>query len=943
MKKTKKALASLAIASMVMTTVPFNAFAADVVSTRLAGTTASQTAVAIADQTGWTGTVILASSESYGASDALTVGPLAKFLNAPILLQEHSEVLNSDTKAEIVKLHVRTVYVTSGTAVISQGVLDQLKDMGITVESLGGNDRFETSVNIAKKMISLGANVNKVALAYGWLNQDALSIASIASAQTEPILLTEKNSIPASVKAFMDANASIISTDVIGGTGVISDFVKDKFPSTHRYSGNTAYDTNVAVLKGFDSVLKYDHVFIANGETEVDALTGAPLAAIYNSGIVLTNGTKNEGTSYVSSKLTATSIVNVLGGTAVVPEIVSSDVVYVEPTTPIVPPVVDPVVPVTPISSGGGYSGGGGYVPPVVDPQIAIVKTATDAVGTYESAQITNLNEIAIAEEFLIPAENATNYVTNVETKDALTTRITAKTLAIATAKTVLNSETIVTTSEELTTAISIAKDGDIISVNGILGSATTEGYAIYNVTKSVTIKGFDGNKVYGTFNLKTDGATLDKLNVYNRGGGSDSLKNAVNVVSNSVNITDCVFEIPNPDIVASNGGVGNGIVVWPYGDATPNLNIKDNTFKGYGATVPDWSSTGMIVAEDIVMSRVDMPDKNSTKITIPDEQKLVTDNTFIECDSDYVHQNWSDTSNPQVLYSGVSNSEALLDAIDNSAENATILVADGIYLLTKELDIAKPLTIIGTGNVIVQVSTDLGKDNSTKHALGIYAKNVKIKGLTIDSDSKAYGVQAYGDADVNLEDVTIKSSKGAGLTVNGSKVTANNLNTSGNAWGAVNVDPGVSVTTPSIFTLNGGTLTETNQIWSDGANIIGDATVEVNADGYASYSIDGTTTNGKYWTNVAPLQTSIITPEINIPITQDLPATLEIPVVTPKLIESPVIDSVVEPELITPETVVTGEVIQDTPTPVIVDTSVVSDTEKADEVKEVENITVVQ
>ncbi|EGW37745.1 cell wall-binding repeat-containing protein, partial [Desulfosporosinus sp. OT] len=175
MKKTKKALASLAIAGMAMTMIPFNAFANTTVPTRLAGITAEQTAVAIADQTGYTGTAILASSASYGASDALTAGPLAAFLNAPILLQGAGATLNADTKAELTKLNVTKVYVTSGTAVISQGVIDELKGMGITVESLGGVDRFETSVNIAKKMVELGAPVTKVAVAYGWLNQDALS------------------------------------------------------------------------------------------------------------------------------------------------------------------------------------------------------------------------------------------------------------------------------------------------------------------------------------------------------------------------------------------------------------------------------------------------------------------------------------------------------------------------------------------------------------------------------------------------------------------------------------------------------------------------------------------------------------------------------------------------------------------------------------------------
>ncbi|EGW37888.1 cell wall-binding repeat-containing protein [Desulfosporosinus sp. OT] len=325
MKNMNKALASLTIAGMTLGMLPFNAFAVGTIPPRLSGDTAAQTAVQIAEQTGTTDTAILASSASYGMVDALTSGPLATFLNAPILLQEPGSELNSDTKAELAKLEVKKVYVTSGTAVISQSVLDELTDMGIEVISLGGADRFETSVNIANKMIELGASINKVAVAYGWLNQDALSIAPIASAQTEPILLTEKNEIPASVQDFLTTNTSVVTTDVIGGTGVISDTVKDDLPSATRYFGTTAYDTNVAVLKAFDDILTYDNVFVANGETAIDALAGTPLAAKNHAGIVLTNGATNEGTTYASGKLSESSVVTALGGTAVVPDSIITD------------------------------------------------------------------------------------------------------------------------------------------------------------------------------------------------------------------------------------------------------------------------------------------------------------------------------------------------------------------------------------------------------------------------------------------------------------------------------------------------------------------------------------------------------------------------------------------------------------------------------------------
>nr|WP_052304294.1 cell wall-binding repeat-containing protein [Desulfosporosinus orientis] len=86
MEKTKKLLSSLAAAGLALNMLPFNSFAAGTVPTRLAGTTAVQTANAIADQAGWTGTAILSSSTSYGMADALTAGPLAFYLKAPIPL-----------------------------------------------------------------------------------------------------------------------------------------------------------------------------------------------------------------------------------------------------------------------------------------------------------------------------------------------------------------------------------------------------------------------------------------------------------------------------------------------------------------------------------------------------------------------------------------------------------------------------------------------------------------------------------------------------------------------------------------------------------------------------------------------------------------------------------------------------------------------------------------
>jgi len=173
-----------------------------------------------------------------------------------------------------------------------------------------------------------------------------------------------------------------------------------------------------------------------------------------------------------------------------------------------------------------------------------------------------------------------------------------------------------------------------------------------------------------------------------------------------------------------------------------------------------------------------------------------------------------------------------LTSALASSTITEIALTAD--IVTSAQVTVARPVTIDGAGHALT-VGTDLGRDNSTKHALGVElveatATSVVIKNLTVDSATLAYGVNLFSAAAVQFDKVTIKNSKGAGLTIGGSTLMASDLNTNGNAWGAVNVDPGVDATLPSAFTLTKGDLSENVKIWSDGKNVAGSATVSVDA-----------------------------------------------------------------------------------------------------------------
>lgn len=197
---------------------------------------------------------------------------------------------------------------------------------------------------------------------------------------------------------------------------------------------------------------------------------------------------------------------------------------------------------------------------------------------------------------------------------------------------------------------------------------------------------------------------------------------------------------------------------------------------------------------------------------------------------------------------------KTIQSAISAATPGDTINVAEGIYELSAQLNISKVLSIVGSGAVTLKAVSNYGTTNGSKHLLTAYtgteATPVTISNVTLDCNSNCYGFNTYSNAYVVLDGVTVTNSRGAGLTVNGSTVVATNLNTSGNAWGAVNVDPGNGVTTPSAFTLNSGTLAEGNQIWSDGSHVTSGATVTVSATGYNEYSYAGSAAHR--WANGA-------------------------------------------------------------------------------------------
>jgi len=274
----------------------------DVKEEKLIGSTRYETAIKVSKK-GWetSDNVILVNGNAI--SDALAVTPFAKQKGAPILLTDLYK-LNEDTKAEIKRLKAKNVFIVGGDGVVSEAILSELKEMGIKVERIAGDTRYETSLAIAKEM----SNVSKIVIVNGLTGlSDATSIAAVAGIENMPILLMPTGGTNI-YDEFIKAN-NIKKSYVIGEVGVLSKAIENTLPNPERVGGANRNETNARIIEKFYNVQAIDNMFIckdgSNKESElIDALSVGALAAKENSPVVIVSNTlSNSQKEILKSKL----------------------------------------------------------------------------------------------------------------------------------------------------------------------------------------------------------------------------------------------------------------------------------------------------------------------------------------------------------------------------------------------------------------------------------------------------------------------------------------------------------------------------------------------------------------------------------------------------------------------------------------------------------------
>ncbi|MGC8277987.1 cell wall-binding protein Cwp10 [Clostridioides difficile] len=290
---------------------------------KLKGADRFETAIKIS-QSGWTksDTVVIVNGEEKSMVDGLTATPLASIKNSPILLSSN-EKLPQKTVEELKRLNPSKVVVIGGNNSMPNSVVEAIKAVNskISVQRIGGDTRYQTSINIAKE-IDKTNNISKLYIGAGNGEADSLSIASLAGKEKTPIVLTQKDGVDNEAEQFIKSN-KVSNIYFIGGVEKISNKaieqvgkIANKDISNNRVAGQTRQETNAKVIDKFYSQSKLDGVVVANQDKLIDALAVGPLAAKNNSPVILATNTLDKSQESSLKGKNSSKLFEVGGGIA---------------------------------------------------------------------------------------------------------------------------------------------------------------------------------------------------------------------------------------------------------------------------------------------------------------------------------------------------------------------------------------------------------------------------------------------------------------------------------------------------------------------------------------------------------------------------------------------------------------------------------------------------
>jgi putative cell wall-binding protein len=212
---------------------------------RLYGQNRFQTSIAIANQVGETGSIVI--TNGFNPYEALSISSIAAKEGMPIILTARNTVPNAILNY-LKQNNITQTYILGKADGVTtdDGVADN-SAFPNPVRITGANP-YERNINIIK-MFSSDLEFSKIYLASGKAFADALSGSALAASTSSPIIFVD-NDMPQVTKDFISSlSNSVSNVCVLGGAGAISDNTIQEVESLLSTSaGNSNTTTSSAIL-----------------------------------------------------------------------------------------------------------------------------------------------------------------------------------------------------------------------------------------------------------------------------------------------------------------------------------------------------------------------------------------------------------------------------------------------------------------------------------------------------------------------------------------------------------------------------------------------------------------------------------------------------------------------------------------------------------------------
>ncbi len=287
---------------------------------RIAGGSRYSTAVAISQSAFPDGASTVFVGTGMDFPDALTGGPAAATLDAPILLTDPTWLPDS-TMAEIRRLAPDRIVVLGGPSAVSDAVYGVLSGLAPQIERVSGLTRYATAAMVAATFFPTEADV--VYIATGQNFPDALAGAAAAVQDRAPVLLVLPDAIPVEIRSQLE-RLSPNRIILLGGTSAISTAVEQELSSgfgasVTRYAGIDRYTTAAITSQAsFGSDTRV--VYATTGVNFPDAVASAAASAQLDAPILLLKPESVPAATARELTRLRPEVIVILGGEAVISE-----------------------------------------------------------------------------------------------------------------------------------------------------------------------------------------------------------------------------------------------------------------------------------------------------------------------------------------------------------------------------------------------------------------------------------------------------------------------------------------------------------------------------------------------------------------------------------------------------------------------------------------------